>query len=517
MTSFTNSPLTGINTTSTDPMMMTRTLSPLTRALYSSLLLSVVAVVPVTLHAESHFSSSDEAVLADLRAPLPKLDSLADNHSLTLTLPQITHFQTKSGINVAFVQSTALPIVDVDLRFNAGSARDADIRPQGFGIANMTAAMLTQGTSSLSEDEFTRQVETLGIELSSRAFKDMFIVSLRSLSDPEHLTPALKLTEQMLTEPSFDPAILSRNKARLLVALQQQQQVPAHLAEIAFSQALYGDHPYAHPSTGTLSSVPNLTREDLIAFKNRYLTAANASLAITGDLSLKEAKALAETLTQALPQGKPAPSLPDPKPITSQRIHIPFDSTQTTIVMGQIGDKRGGTAQQLQAATNFSVGNEVLAGGDFNARLMTEIRKNLGYTYGISGGMTPMQAPGPYQISFSTRNDKADEAVAATLTTIKTTLNQGISPEELALTKDSLKNSFPMSFASNAGINGMLGMMNFYHLPDSYLTEYLSRLDKVTLKAANDSLKQKIDPDKFIIVTVGPTAHPSDTPEPPKQ
>lgn len=78
-------------------------------------------------------------------------------------------------------------IADIDLRFNAGSAR-ISIRPQGFGVANMTATMLTQGSETLDEDEFTRAVETLGISLDSSAYKDMFIVSLRSLSDDRHIS-----------------------------------------------------------------------------------------------------------------------------------------------------------------------------------------------------------------------------------------------------------------------------------------------------------------------------------------
>lgn len=472
-----------------------------------SLFTAALALPSIAL-AEQVDDYQNEDTLAVLEAtsnePLPDLESLENSPELKLTLPDIQHFQTKAGVPVAFVHSSALPIVDVDLRFNAGSARDNDIRPDGFGIAGMTATMLTQGTKTLSEEDFTRAVETLGISLSSHAYKDMFTVSIRSLSDEQHLEPALELVKQMLAEPRFDDDILARNKAQLMVGLQQQQQDPSSVASLAFNKALFGDHPYAHPSSGTLETVPTLSTQDLADFKSRFLVASNASLAITGDLTLDEAKTLADSLTQVLPKGQPAPTLADPKPLDAgKRIHIPFDSTQTTVIMGQLGDKRSNSAAELQSQANFAVGNEVLAGGDFNARLMTEIRKNLGYTYGISGHMAPMLARGSYQIGFSTRNDKADAAIDATLATINSTLQDGISDEELQLTKDNLKNSFPMSFASNAGINGLLSMMNFYELPDSYLTDYLSRIDKVDLKAANDTLNQKIEPNKFLIVTVG--------------
>ena len=470
----------------------------------------LLGLTTLTMTAQANTTGAEEyrgSAAVDTSAPiaaLSKLTSLDDDKPLTVTIPTIQQFKTKAGVPVRFVQTTALPIVDIDLRFNAGSARDGSISNTGFGIANMTATMLTQGSKRLDENEFTRAVETLGINLNSSAYKDMFIVSLRSLSDDKHLLPAVDLMTQMLSEPAFDDSILARNKARLLVGLQQQKQDPNSLASIAFSEALYGEHPYAHPSAGTLESVPTIEKQQLIDFKNRYLVAANASVAITGNLTLEQAKKLAEDITSKLPKGQPATELPEPKPLSqAKHIHIPFPSTQTTVLMGQLGDKRATDPQSQQKQTNFAVGNEVLAGGDFNARLMTEIRQNLGYTYGISGSMNPMLARGPYQIGFSTRNDKARAAIDASLAVINDTLEKGITSTEMRLTTDNLKNSFPMGFASNVGINGLLGMMNFYQLPNSYLTDYVKRVDQVKLSEVNQTMQDTLKPDDFLIVTVG--------------
>ena len=465
----------------------------------------------LTIPAQADSAATEEyrgsAAAVDTSAPiaaLSKLTSLNDAKPLTVTVPTIQQFKTKSGVPVRFVQTTTLPIVDVDLRFNAGSARDGSIQKDGFGIASMTATMLTQGSKSLDENKFTQAVETLGINLDSSAYKDMFIVSLRSLSDDKHLLPAIDLMTQMLSEPAFDDDILARNKARLLVGLQQQKQDPNSLASIAFDQALYGEHPYAHPSAGTLESVPNIGKQQLIDFKNRYLVAANASLAMTGNLTLAQAKKLAEDITTKLPIGQMATELPEPKSLSqAKHIHIPFPSTQTTVLMGQLGSKRATNTKDQQQQTNFAVGNEVMAGGDFNARLMTEIRQNLGYTYGISGSMNPMLSKGPYQIGFSTRNDKARAAIDASLEVINDTLDEGITSSEMQLTTDGLKNSFPMGFASNAGINGLLGMMNFYQLQDNYLTNYVNRIDQVKLSEVNQTMRDTLKPDDFLIVTVG--------------
>ena len=60
-----------------------------------------------------------------------------------------------------------------------------------------------------------------------------------------------------------------------------------------------------------------------------------------------------------------------------------------------------------------------------------------------------------------------------------------------------------MSFASNASINGLLGMMNFYQLPDSYLSDYVTRIDTVKLSEVNKTLRDTLTPKDFLIVTVG--------------
>ena len=60
-----------------------------------------------------------------------------------------------------------------------------------------------------------------------------------------------------------------------------------------------------------------------------------------------------------------------------------------------------------------------------------------------------------------------------------------------------------MGFASNAGINGLLGMMNFYQLPNNYLADYTNRIDQVTLSEVNQTMRDTLKPDNFLIVTVG--------------
>lgn len=156
-------------------------------------------------------------------AALDKLTSLKTTAPLKVTIPNIVHFTTDSGTPVALVQTHNLPIVDVSVYFNAGAARDEAIKKGGYGIASLTASMLDQGTTSKSEDDIAETSEQLGIDLSAQAYKDMFIVSLRSLSDDGHLSAAIDLMSDIISHPTFPAANFERTKAQYLISLQQDR------------------------------------------------------------------------------------------------------------------------------------------------------------------------------------------------------------------------------------------------------------------------------------------------------
>lgn len=452
---------------------------------------------------ESHTSGN-----IDPNQPIASLENLTsvpasgDTKPLAFT-PTIASFTTTQGTPVLFVAAKQLPILDVRLTFNAGSARDEFVRKGAYGVANLTANMLFKGTTNLTEDEISEQIEQYGLSLTSQSYKDMFVVSYRSLSPSvaggKYADKALALTSEILANADFPIEALERTRAQSLVGLKQALEKPAVLANNAFMQALYGDHPYAHPTSGTLTSLPTLTQEDLNAFKNRFLVAQNASLAITGDIDLTEAKALAERLTAALPAGTPAPALPTPKTPQAAHIHVPFDSSQTTIIMGQLGITRSEPKQY-----DLTVANDIFGGGEFHARLMNELREKRGLTYGAYAGFSPMQTIGPYTLSYSTRNDKLTEALTVTKQTLRDFAAKGATAKEVADTKTSQINQFPLSLASNSAINGWLGMMAFYELPTSYISNHTDKLNKVTTQSANAAFSAHIHPDEMILVTVGP-------------
>lgn len=474
----------------------------------NTLILTLAFITSITTHASELVSNPttqshhiNTPILSD--APLPKLESLNDDAPLKLNIPKMERFTTTNGVRVMYTQLQSLPIVDITIDFKGGSALDSSIRPNGYGIANMAATMMTQGTMTLDENAFAERAELLGAAFGASAYRDTFSFSLRSLSNPEQLEPALVLFTDMIQHPRFDAAILKRNQAQAQIAFEFAKQSPAHLGNLEFIKTIYGTHPYAIPSEGTEDSVATITRDDLLAYQSRYLVAGNAHITITGDISRDKAHVIAEKLSHILPAGARAPDLPTPTKPIPRHIHIPFDSSQTHVLIGHLGLAETKDRKELQRRTNFSIGNGVLAGNDFNAHLMKQIRDEKGYTYGISGGMTTYDEKGFYRISFSTQNERVSDAITDTLAVIERTRRQGVSNDEFTLERTNRQNAYPMSLDTNSAIHAKAAHLGYDELPDSYITDYLMHLDNATLSDVNTALKDYIHPDEFIIITIG--------------
>ena len=158
---------------------------------------------------------------------------------------KIDHWQTPQGSRVYYVHTESLPMVDIQVIFDAGSARDG----QQFGIAALTARLLSTGAGKWNADAIAQRFENVGALFNADVNVDMAVLSLRSLTDKALLDPSLETMHSILTQPSFNEADFKRERARTLAALKQQQEKPAAVASIAYSNTLYGSHPYGQPVT----------------------------------------------------------------------------------------------------------------------------------------------------------------------------------------------------------------------------------------------------------------------------
>ncbi len=467
------------------------------------LALSLQLTAPL-VHGEAHPSTTPAN--AEITA-LKQLESLKNAPTLPdVKTPPVQEFQTQSGTRVLFVAAPELPIVDIRLVFDAGSARDSELKPGLYGLASMTASLLDEGTSTQTTDQIAANFERLGVQYSAGAYRDMFMVSLRSLSDRTILDPAVEQLLALLKDAQIPEASYQRILQQTKIGLAQQKDSPSATASIRFWQELYGSHPYAQPTSGLLSSVDQIKPADIRKFKDTYLVAHNATIAIVGQMSLSDAQALAERITSSLPQGQAARELPKPTPTVGRTVYVPFDASQTHVLIGQTGVSRDNP--DLPALT---LGNDVFGGGDFNALLMKGLREKRGLTYGAYSGFSPMHSNGPFIINYSTRTQQTDSSLAVAQQTLRDYIAHGAEDHVVNEAKLAMLNSYPLSLASNSSVVGMLGAMGFYHLPNSYLADYPKKIAALTPAQVKETFARYVNPDTMLVVVVG-KQKPSDKP-----
>ena len=414
---------------------------------------------------------------------------------LALSDPRIEHWQTDKGSRVYYVHNPELPLVDIQVVFDAGSARDRD----RYGLATLTASLLDSGAGEWDADTIAGRLETVGAVLSTGASRDTSWLDLRSLTETAKLETALTTAAEILAHPRFDRSDFLREKKRLLLALKQRGESPGQIAGRMFFYALYGEHPYAHPVEGEPETVEKLTPGDLSGFHSKYYVAANAVVVIVGALERKQAAEVAERLTAGLPRGEAPPPLPPVElPGKARTLRKPFPSAQTHLYTGVPVLRRGDPDYFA-----LYVGNHVLGGGGFTSRIVKQVREERGLSYSAYSYFRPMKGKGPFVAGLQTRNDQAWPALEVLRQTIREFIRQGPSDEELEAAKKNITGGFVLRYDSNAKLADYVAMIGFYGLPLDYLDTFAKRVSAVTRRQIIDAFRRRLDPARFQTVLVG--------------
>ncbi len=416
--------------------------------------------------------------------------------------PKIQNWHTQSGARVLYVPAPDLPMLDVRVVFDGGSARDGD-KP---GLAMLTNAVMTDAGGTWNVDQVAERLESVGAILGAGSRRDMSWVSMRTLTESYPKQVALETLQALLTNPRFDSVDLERSRQATLISLRRVDQSPSAIANRAFWSTLYGDHPYASYKSGNEASIKSISRDDLLAYYQRIYTAKNAVVVLVGAIDRAEAGNIAEQLTAQLPKGDKAPALAAVSPLSaSVEQRIPFASSQSHILLGQAGVARGDPDYFA-----LYVGNHILGGNGLVSILSDEVREKRGLSYSVYSYFSPMRKAGPFVLGAQTKNANVQEAMGVIQQTLKRYIAEGPSEAELMAAKQNITGGFPLRISSNGKIIEYLAMIGFYDLPLSYLDDFVGKIESITVAQVKSAFERRVKPEKFVTIVVGngqATAH----------
>lgn len=414
---------------------------------------------------------------------------------LAQSVLDIQRWTTTQGAEVWYLYSKSIPLVDVRVGFLAGSRFDGE----DYGVAHFVASSIGEKTKTQSAEQIADAFDCVGAQFSVNTNHDAAVLSFRTLSDQKYFLPATQNFSEVFQNLDFSPATLSRVKKQTITAIKLENQSASAVANKTFYGLLYKGTPYEYPVLGTLDKVRNMREEALRRFYQQYYVAHNERIVIVGDIALGDAKALAEKLSFHLPTGKRISSkIFLEKSPRAEQSWVDFPSTQTTILMGQVG-----VSYQDPHWYSLMVGNYVLGGAGLTSLLSEELRQKNGLVYGISTEFRRMALRGPFVLFFQTRAEETHQAFGQAQNLLSDFIQKGPDDIQIKRAKQAITGSFPIGLSSNEQLADALLKMAIYELPVDYLDQFVVRINKVSVKSVKAALEKNVDPKHMVTVFVG--------------
>ena len=357
--------------------------------------------------------------------------------------------------------------------------------------------LLPEGTPTLSSTQIAELIDFHGAFLIPEVGYDRSSLTLFSLN--KHLKELLPAVKDMLTNAVFPDKELAtyirNNKQKLQVSLQKN----SFLARRLFNKALFGDTRYGY--VPEMDDYDGLTGERLSKLFTQQYRPSNCTLVISGKVTVDVIRQLEDLFgrdwvehTDATPAG----TMPDmPVADGMLKVEVREESVQSAIRMGCLSIQRS-----HPDFPGLQVLNTVF-GGYFGSRLMTNIREDKGYTYGISSGLISLKHTGFLTLA----SEVGADVTAATLQEIEREIDrlrdELVTEEELSLVKNYMMGSLLGSLENIFSHADKFKNVYFSGLDLDYYQYYTSVVNAITPDEINRLAKTYLAYDKLVKVVVG--------------
>jgi len=407
-------------------------------------------------------------------------------------LPAKESFQLDNGLKVTMVPFGTIPKISMALRVRTGNLNEGS----DTWLADMAGRLMKEGTTSLNSGELARRAAELGGAVSISTGVETTTIGIGSLAEKDR--EAVALLADVVRNPSFPESELERIRKDLLRNLSISRLQPGGMAAVAFNRQMYGGHPFSvvFPTDEQLQSY---TIEDVRRYYEENFGARRSHIFVSGSF---DPEVMRQSIIRNFSDWKEGPeneiNVPTPTRKGSLQVIDRPGSPQSTIEIGipviYITDPQ---------STQLGFMNDIFGGSGFLSRLFKNLREDKGYTYGPRTGVSSH-----YQSSIWTFNaDVATPSTGPSFTEFFRELNrikaEQVSEDEMAAIRGYRGGTFVLRNASRGGIIGTLAMMDFYGLPDTYLTEYLARINNVTRNQVESIANQQLPVAEMTIVVVG--------------
>jgi len=417
-----------------------------------------------------------------------------------LHMPAYQRVQLPSGATLLLMERHDVPLLAFQARLRGGVvAENAD----QSGTANLLAQLLTKGAGKRNALQFAEAVAQVGGSFDAEAGLESITVSGEFMAKDQALM--IELLADVLQRPHLDETQFNDLRARQIEGLRAiKDSNLGALVPMYAAAALFADHPYGRPVSGSEASLARLQYRDVQQFYRQQIGADRLVLAIAGDFNSKQ---LLTTLRKALSGFHKAaavlPTLPPVTPLQGRRVVL-IDApaaVQTYFWIGNVGVTRNDARRVPLELVN------TLFGGRFTSMLNTELRIKSGLTYGARAQQRRMTQAGSWNMYSFTQTATTAQAIDLALQTYQQLHSAGIADTALRSGQNYLLGQYPTSYETAAQWAGVLAELEFYQLPRSEVDDYADNIRAVTATQARQIVDSALPAaDNLLLVMIGNAA-----------
>jgi zinc protease len=411
---------------------------------------------------------------------------------------QLQRFELSNGLTVLLLEDHRFPKISMGLSTRRGGATEP---LSEAGVSSLMAEVMSNGAGERDSLALAEAVDGLGASLGVMPGWDSVTVYVSGLSRDK--TELLAIFRDVVRAPRFEEHEIQRARSEQLAVIGRQQDDPAALVRLHFTDAMFPDHRYGISMMGTAESVSTLKGKHLKACYDRLFNARSGVLYVSGDFDAVQLRQDLETAFGDWREGQVASAVAAPPAVfpEEQRIVVVDrpELVQSRIMLGHEGMSRSDDRRVVNG-----IMNGILGGNGFSSRLMRKIRSDEGLTYGVYSGVAMRRQPGAFQVSTFTRVSETRRVVDLILEGIRGMQDTPPDEEAVGKAKSFDIGRFALGLETTRAVMSSLGDLEVHDLPKDSLDTYRQRVRVLTEADVAAEAQRFLHPDRMVIVVVGP-------------
>ncbi len=420
--------------------------------------------------------------------------------SQDITLPDYERIVLENGTVLLLSEKHEVPLIGLRAEVRGGSVAD----PEGkAGVAELLAAVMQKGAGNRDAAEFASASANVGGRLSVSADVDSTSVAAEFLSRDAELM--LALVSDVLQRPTLAADELEKEQTRAIGLIKAAKDGDPNALMPHYANAfIFGDHPYGRPTTGSESSLANITRDDVLEYYTNNFGGDRLIISVVGDFDAAAMKArLAAEFGRWGPAAAALEDIPAPPKAPGGRVLL-IDkpgATQSYFWFGNVG-----VALSYPRRAELSLANTVF-GARFTSMLVTELRVNAGLTYRARSVVDQRTQPGPVTVRSFTETSTTVEAIDLAISVLRRLQDKGLDDDMMISARNYIMGQFPPRLETASSLAGMLAFLELNGLDRSYIDDYGSELQAAAAESVALAISEVYpQPDDLVFVIIGDAA-----------